>query len=335
PEESFNEIINIFDLYLHPATSGACELPLVESALTEKIVATCNYSFGEDVIELNKGSIPLDFTFYTEHNTQFLKSQPFPFSIAKVIKKVYYMKPEKRKEMEKLSRKWALDNYSIEINGKKIEEFLDSVPSHTWDFNTIYKPKNVDYPFKGKEFNSDFEFIKDLYFNILYLFDEKTEDSPGVLNWLNVIKNGGTREGIWEFFIKTAKEENAKNIKINYEDFFDKDDKGKRLLFSIPESFGDCYLCTSLFPSLKEIYPDYHLYVACKGQYKDVFNANKYVHKVIEWIPQLDNIFMAEGQGNYDGFVDIHLMPYVNTQRIITYTHSGKDKGNIELNASH
>ena len=43
-DEQLNEIYNIFSLYSHPATSGACELPNVEAALTEKIITTVSYT---------------------------------------------------------------------------------------------------------------------------------------------------------------------------------------------------------------------------------------------------------------------------------------------------
>ena len=128
-DEQLNEIYNIFSLYSHPATSGACELPCVEAALTEKIVTTCAYSFGEDIIEKNEGSIPMKFAFYTEHGTQFLKSQPSASSISQIFKKVYDMSSDKRQKMERSSRQWALDNYSIQVNGEKIENFIDSCPT--------------------------------------------------------------------------------------------------------------------------------------------------------------------------------------------------------------
>ena len=140
-DEQLNEIYNIFSLYSHPATSGACELPCVEAALTEKIIVTCGYSFGEDIVELNKGSMGIKFNFYTEHGTQFLKSQPSAYDLSNIFKKVYEMNPQKKFQMEKDSRKWAMENYSIETNGKKIEDFIDTL--------SILDDKSFD--FKDKE----------------------------------------------------------------------------------------------------------------------------------------------------------------------------------------
>ena len=40
----------------------------------------------------------------------------------------------------------------------------------------------------------------------------------------------------------------------------------------------------------------------------------------------MDNIFWLEGRGNHDGFFEIAFLPYVNTQRVVTFPHNGKDK---------
>ena len=182
-DEQLNEIYNIFSLYSHPATSGACELPNVEAALTEKIITTCAYSFGEDIIENNEGSIPMKFSFYTEHGTQFLKSQPSASSISQIFKKVYDMPIDKRRKMEQLSRQWALDNYSIEINGKKIEEFIDSCP--TIEDESIFEfkeeKKNPNPMAQIAPSDDTREWIKSLYKQILDR--DVTNEDEGLRHW--------------------------------------------------------------------------------------------------------------------------------------------------------
>ena len=310
--------------------SGGHELVLTQALYSEVPLATVDYSSGSPFCE-QKFVTTVENHWTRQIGTEFIRACPYPSSVAKFIKKLYDMSPEKRQEIGKIGREWAISKFSPEVVGKQWENLIDSLPERSYDFNFEYKSKNDAYPYKGDSFENELDFIIDLYQNVLYLQNENSVTSPGVANWLQVLKNGGTKKDIYEFFIKTAKEENAKNTTINYEDFFDKDDKGRRLLLSIPESFGDCFLITSLFPSIKEVYPNYNLYVACKSKYKDVFMGNPRIHKVIEWIPQLDNIFLAEGQGTYPGFVDIHLMPYVTTQRTISYVHNGKDVGNVQL----
>jgi len=330
-DEQLNEIYNIFSLYSHPATSGACELPCVEAALTEKIIVTCGYSFGEDIIELNKGSMPIKFTYYTEHGTQFLKSQPSAYDLSNIFKKVYEMPSQKRYDMEKKSRQWALENYSIEVNGKKIEEFIDQQGILSEEvFNYTDKNVNSPNPTAIVESNSDDrKWIKSLY--KLILDREVTDQDEGLLYWLQRLEQKIPKDQIENYFRQVAIDEQQKANKGSFEDLLDKDDNGKRILFVIPESIGDVFMATSLFESLKETYPEYNLYVATKNEYKDILQANPFIHKVIEYVPQMDNLMWLEGVGDHKGFFEIAFLPYIGTQRILNYLHNGKDIIQFEI----
>jgi len=324
-DEQLNEIYNIFSLYSHPATSGACELPCVEAALTEKIITTCPYSFGEDIIEHNKGSIAMKFTFYTEHGTQFLKSQPSAYELSKIFKKVYEMKPQSKYKMEQDSRKWALDNYSIEINGKKIEEFIDRQNLlEDIDFNFQTSNKNNPNPNAIIEDNPDNKlWVKSLYKKILDV--DISDQDDGLMHWLKKLEQNVQKAQIENYFRNVAKEDIQKNTPINFEDFLDKDDYGKRALIVIPESIGDVFMITSLFESFKEIYPNYNLYISTKQEYFDILNGNPFVHKLIPYAPQMDNLLWLEGAGDHKGFFEIAFLPHIGTQRILNYLHNGKD----------
>jgi len=324
-DEQLNEIYNIFSLYSHPATSGACELPCVEAALTEKIITTAPYSFGEDIIENNKGSIAMKFTFYTEHGTQFLKSQPSPYELAKIFKKVYEMKPQLKYQMEKDSRKWALDNYGIEVNGKKIEEFIDKQKSlEDKDFDFRDDNKNNPNPNATIEDNPDNKlWVKSLYKKILDV--DVSDQDEGLIHWLQKIEQKVLKNQIENYFRDVAKKDTEKNNPINFEDLLDKDDYGKRALIVIPESIGDVFMITSLFKSFKETYPNYNLYISTKQEYFDILNGNPFIHKLIPYIPQMDNLLWLEGAGNHKGFFEIAFLPHIGTQRILNYLHNGKD----------
>jgi glycosyltransferase involved in cell wall biosynthesis len=324
-DEQLNEIYNIFSLYSHPATSGACELPCVEAALTEKIIVTCGYSFGEDIVELNKGSIPIKFTYYTEHGTQFLKSQPSAYDLSNIFKKVYQMPAQKKFQMEKNSRQWALENYAIDVNGKKIEQFIDQQEILSDDiFNYIDKNINNSNPDAIVPANSDDrEWVKSLY--KLILDRDVVDQDEGLLHWLQKLDQKVSKEQIENYFRQVASQEQQKNNKISFEDLLDKDDDGKRILFVIPESIGDVFLATSLFESLKETYPEYNLYVATKLEYKDILNGNSFIHKIIEYMPQMDNLMWLEGAGDHKGFFEIAFLPHIGTQRVLNYLHNGKD----------
>jgi hypothetical protein len=326
-DEQLNEIYNIFSLYSHPATSGACELPCVEAALTEKIITTCEYSFGEDIIQNNKGSIPIKFTFYTEHGTQFLKSQPSAYELSKIFKKVYEMKPQNKYKMEQDSRKWALENYAIDVNGSKIDQFLDTCKIlDDEDFNFSDKTENIPNPEAVIENITDNKiWVKSLY--KLILDREVTDHDEGLIHWLKKLEQNTPRNEIENYFRHVAKEDLAKNNNtFEFEDLLDKSDKGRRILMVMPQSAGDVFWTTSLFESIKNLYPNYNLYYATKKEYMDILDGNEYIHKVIEYHPMMDNLLWSEGMGNHEGYFEITFLPYIGTQKVLNYLHNGKDK---------
>jgi len=333
-DSQLNEIYNIMDAYLHPATSGACEIPIVEAALAEKIVSTCDYSFGWNVVNHNKGCIPMDYSFYNEPpmgaNTQFLKSQPYPSSIAKIMKKISEMKPQRKKEMEAASRKWALENYAVNVNGKKIEKFIDELSLILDEKAWIDKEdKNVNPDAIIENIEDNLSWVIQLYNKILDTNPDKNDD--GVKHWMMQLERGMSRQNIEAYFRQVAfNDVKNDNKQTGLEDLLDPNDKG-RVLYVMPESAGDIFLSTALFKSIKERYPDYSLYVSTKPQYKSILDGNKYVHKWIEYSPIMDNAIFLEGNSLNKGYFDIAYLPHINTQRVINYLHNGLDKIDFKL----
>jgi glycosyltransferase involved in cell wall biosynthesis len=331
-DEQLNEIYNIFSVYSHPATSGACELPCMEAALTEKIIITSSYAFGEDIIKLNKGSIDIKFTFYTEHGTQFLKSQPSPYELSKIFKKVYEMKPQTKRKMELDSKKWALENYSIDVNGKKIEEFIDSCDLLTEeDFNF---EKNTILPNPEAAVNSnsdDREWVKSLY--KLILARDITDEDEGLQHWLHKLSQNVPKDQIENYFRSVASEELNKTQKFDLESYFDKDENLKRIVIIQPESIGDIFLLTSIFESIRNRYSKdkYKVYVATKQEYKDLIDGNPFIDKWIPYHQAMDSIILMEGNNQHKGYCDIAYYPYFSTQRLLDYMHNGIDKIDLEL----
>ena len=99
----------------------------------------------------------------------------------------------------------------------------------------------------------------------------------------------------------------------------------KRLLFCVPESAGDIFLCTSLLPSLRENYPGFDIYFACMEQYQDILKGNPHVHKTLPYLPIMENYHMMEGWSDWQGFFDISIMASALTQRYVSYHHNGLD----------
>jgi hypothetical protein len=227
--------------------------------------------------------------------------------------------------MEKDSRKWALENYGIEVNGEKISEFIDNQKFlDDEDFEFQNNNKNNPNPNAIIENNSDDKlWVKSLYKKILDI--EVSDQDDGLLHWLQKIEQKAPKEQIENYFRDVAKQDIQKNTPINFEDLLDKDDNGKRALIVIPESIGDVFMITSLFKPFKETYPDYNLYISTKPEYFEILEANPFVHKLIPYMSQMDNLLWLEGAGEHKGFFEVAFLPHIGTQRMLNYLHNGKD----------
>jgi hypothetical protein len=312
------------DVYVHPFTSGGQELPVQEAKLTELITLVTNYSCGTEYCTEESGGLALDWDEYREPDSQFIKATTKTYSILKNLEKVYNM-PEKTKiEWGENARNFVIKHCSIEVIGKFYEDLIDSLPEINWDFDFKEPPKNDKYPMQ--EIPDNAKWIKDLYQNILLMSDD-----PGEEYWLKELSEGTSREYIHQYFIQEAKRLNARNQDFDLEKLFDKNDKGRRILYVMPQSIGDIFLSTSLFKSIKKLYPDYNLYVATKPEYFSVLNGNEYVYKVIPYIESYmcDELRMC-GNASNPKFVNVLYTPFYSTQRYINYL--SKSKKDIELN---
>ena len=330
-EEELNEIYNLMDVYCHPFTSGGQEFPIQEAKLAELITLVTNYSCGEEMCQEGAQSLALDWSEYRETGTQFIKASTDPTSIASQLERVFKMPPKERVRLGKKSRQWAVKNFSIESVGKKIEKFIDSCPEVKCDFSKVGEVEEKSPFIQIPEIENNSEWVLFLYHNVLKM-KHVNKHNDGYKYWLEELEKGVERKEIEKYFRTVAQKENQKD-KWNYlmgvegfSDLLDKDDEGRRLLYVMPESIGDIYLSTSLFRSIHETYPDYNLYVATKSHFIDVLDGAPHVHKVIPYLPQMENFTFLEGAGTHKGYFEIAFLPFVNTQRVITYPHNGKDK---------
>ena len=207
-EEQLNEIYNLMDVYCHPFTSGGQEIPIQEAKLTELITLVTNYSCGEDTCTSDSGGLPLEWSEYREPGTQFIKASTSAQSIADQLTKVHGLEEEEKKEWGRKARQWTIDNFSVEVIGKKLEEIIDAMPDVDYDYDSAsilkfdpsYEPK-AHYP-ESKNF------IIDIYKNILK--EDVDENSEGFKHWLNELNNGKTATEIVNHFRKVAMDENNK-----------------------------------------------------------------------------------------------------------------------------
>jgi glycosyltransferase involved in cell wall biosynthesis len=330
-EIQLNEIYNLANASLSIFTSGGQELHTVQSLLVELPTLVTNYSCGEDSCQdPESGVFPVDWAEYREPGTQFIKASSYPSSIAKQLNKIFKLSIGDRKEIGKKSRQWALNNFSIDKIGKTLENFIDAAPviDYTIDLDKE-ESKNPTYVMPNIENNN--EWVLHLYHNILNMKDLTTDDS-GYKHWIEKLNQGMPRNQIEEYFRKVAWEHNQKNNigTTSFDSLLNKDDKG-RVLFVCKESAGDIILCTSLFKSIKDRYPDWSLYVATKPEYKDIIQGNPNVYKWLEWNPMLENHIWAVGNKDHNGFFDISYHPTIGTQDKLDYLNNGKDIIDLDL----
>jgi len=323
-EPQLNEIYNLMDTYCHPFTSGGQEIPIQEAKLTELITSVTDYSCGEEMCYPEAHSLNLKWHEYREHGTEFIKASTDPNSIRDRLDEVFKMTPEDRAKKGKKARQWVIDNFSINKVGKIFEDFLDSCGEIDKSAYDIIDKKKDHLAVINPNL-SDQDWLTELYKSIL-----GTEgDESGIKYWLSELSGGRTRGEVETYFRQVAYKDISENQEVA--DFVDKDDKGKRILYVVPESAGDVYMATSLFDNLKKAYPKYNLYVATHPQYFDILDGNPHVHKVIPYFQSMDNLLQMEGYGDHEGYFEVALLPHINVQRQLTYTHNAKDKIMLKL----
>jgi len=327
-EKELNEVYNLMDVYCHPFTSGGQEIPIQEAKFTELITLVTDYSCGEESCEEGSQSIPLAWSEYREHGTQFRKASTCPIDICEQLQKVYKMPDKEKREKGILAREWAIKNFSIQTTGKLLEDFIDNAPYTDFDFESlVWKPRNP----KAKIPNivSDSEWLVYMYKHILSM--DVSDQNDGHKYWMNQIDNKVPRKNIESFFRNKAEQENKENIPFKIEDFLDKDDKDRRILVVMPASIGDVFLSTSILKSLSETYKDHNIYFATQPEYFQILEGNEYIHKVIPYDSKMDDLLWLEGKGDHQGFFEVAYLPHLGTQRMFNYQHNGKDKIALEL----
>jgi len=328
-DEVLNEIFNLQSVYIQAFSSGAQENPIVQSALVGNPTACTNYSCGSSHVNTSNGVIsPLDFNFYKEIHTNFDKASTKPESICETLQKFYTLPEGEKEQLGQKTRQWALDNFDSKKIAKFVENFIDEQPYvdyTTFSFEKEEKDPNAII----ENSDNDIEWVKQLYKKILKT--EVNEKDEGLKHWIERLSRDLSRQQVENYFRHVAREDNNKNKKIDFEDFLDAEDN-KKILFVMPDSIGDVYLCTALFGSIKEMYPEYALYVATNQSNFDVLKGNPNIKKTIPYIPNMDQLVWLEGQRGHKGYFDIAFLPHITTQRMLGYMHNGKDKIEFDIN---
>ncbi len=327
-ESQINEWYNLLDVFTLPITSGGLELGSIQAKLCELITLINDYSCFEDQCVPEAGSITLDWTKTYEIGTQFIKAVVSPYSLMKALNKVYKMPRDKKREQERQSRKWALENYSVEVCGKKFEDLIDSfsfVDEINFNIKKDLKNPNAEIP----EEKDDTKWIISLYKILLNCDVDANND--GVKHWLNNISRGQPRNQIVDFFRQTAAKDNSSHkIEITPEEFLRSQGvKENAVLVCFKESAGDVLLLTSLFKSLRQQYPNNQLVVSVESKYRELLDGNSYIDLVINYAPFLDNQLLLQGIGTNKPLIHKSLHPRNGSQLAIDYL--GADNISFDL----
>ena len=324
-EAQLNEVYNLMDVYCHPFTSGGQEIPIQEAKLTELITLVTNYSCGAEMCEPEACSLPLEWSEYREFGSNFIKASTNPDSIADQLAKVYLMPEADKSKMGKEARKWVIDNFSIDVIGKKLEDFIDSSPKiKEKDYPTLEKcdPDAIVPSVTSPKVESDSAWIKLLY--KLILKTEVDDDDEGLKYWLAEIKKEVPHSAIEKYFRQVALKDNAKKEDNKFKDILDKDDEGKRILFVIPNDPIDVFSCTALFKSIRDSYENYNLYVATQPEFKSILEGNEYVHKIITYEEYHNNSQQIEEKK----YFNVVYTPKLNN---VNFHHFNKDVTNYDV----
>ena len=326
-EKQLNEVYNLMDVYCHPFTSGGQEIPIQEAKFTELITLVTDYSCGEESCEEGSGSIPLAWSEYREHGTQFRKASTCPVDISERIEQVYKMTDVERQKVGKISREWAIKNFSTEVTGKILEDFIDNAPFTDFDFESLdWKPRDPSAQIPKTD--NDSEWLTYMYKNILKM--DVNEQDEGHKHWMKQISNKIPKQNIEDFFRKTARTENEQNLPYDIKKYLSEEGKDNRVLVVMPGSIGDVFLSTSILKSIKSRYQDCNIYFATQPEFFEILDGNDYIHKTIPYNQKMDDLLWLEGKGKHKGFFKVAYLLHLGTQRIYNYQHNGKDE--IDLN---
>ena len=327
-DAQLNEVYNLMDVYCHPFTSGGQEIPIQEAKLTELITLVTNYSCGEDCCTEESGGLPLDWTEYREPGTQFIKASTSPESISSQLSKVHAMTEQERDDWGKKSRQWTVDNFSIEVIGKQLEDIIDEMPPVEYDYETSHMEFNPDYQPTGN-YASNEEFIIDIYKNILK--DDVDQNSQGFKHWMTKLQQGQSYQEVLNYFKHVAVREKQKSQIPSMESLLAKEGKAKKIAIVIPQSEVDVLLVNSLLKNFKSQYKKHDLYVFTNPQYYPYIDDNPAVYKLMPYNPSIENQLVMEGCNDHGGYFDMTFYPHATTQKSLCYLHNGANKHQFAL----
>lgn len=321
-EKDLVEIYNILDGYVAPMCSGGFELTILEASLTALYTSTIDYAYGEMFIE--SGFVfPIQHIFQTEIGSLFKKAVPIQSSICDFMEEIY-KNPEECREKGLKFREWAMNTIHPDLTLKKIEDYLDSLPDHGYDFSFKTEWPDLDAPFSNQ--TEDSQWIIETY--KLFFGVNLTPEDKNYQAMQAELSNGTTREQVYQKCRQIAETELKKRgqIKTDPESFFKQDGK-KRLLYSMAGDYGDSLISLPVLEELRKLYPadEWGLYIECIPTYQEIYAHLDWIDGFIPWTGN-QPFEMWEGARGQKKLVDVVIAPQLNR----SYIHNG-----VDLNQFH
>ena len=149
--------------------------------------------------------------------------------------------------------------------------------------------------------------MKSLYKNILKT--TVTSKDEGLIYWLGELSKGAPQPQIEEYFRGVASKDNGKS-KSKSKSLAEKlSENKKRILYVMPLGDADA------FASIKDLYPNHDLYVACNKDVHSLFHANDHVHKVLPYEDSFNNISSLKSKDGEDLF-EVVYTPHLNKNNL-------------------
>lgn len=179
PPESLNNIFNLFDMYIQPATGEGFGVPIVEAASCGLPIAVTDYSAMEDFKD-TLGARPIKVSgFYHEIETGRDWAVTDIDDMEQAITETLSLPSEiiRRKGME--TREMFLKNYSWEKTAKQWTDFIDSQDFADWEI----QPKFSNPPQEIPQFNNYKDFV-----NWAYKTHIALDDFIGSYEYIYILK---------------------------------------------------------------------------------------------------------------------------------------------------
>lgn len=319
-DEQLNQVYNLFDIACLPLTSGGLEYFCLESKLCEIPLLVTDYSAGTDAVKEGTGGFALDWIPDVEPATNFIKARTKVSSIVEKVEWLISLPKEEKEKIGKQGRQYILDNYSIDVIGKKWEDILDALPEANWEGELTPQPKIPSYvPPNGL---SPEQFVISILQEMM--LEKVDHNTFHVKSWSSHLRKSNDYQGVYNHFQKLALQFNANlnNKPIDLADLLDKDDEGRRICIVCDQSAGDILIVNSLLNQFKALYPEYNLYFFTRPEFFDLLDGHEAIYKLLPYSPVMDNIMFMEGNSAHKGYFVGAFYPAVSSQKFMSMHHN-------------